>query len=138
MVTWKIHMLALKGGKDWYRGFTLIELLVVLSIIALLLTIAVPRYFGSLENAKEVALKKTLAEMRNSIDQHLGDTGRYPATLNDLVTRKYLRFLPVDPMTERNDTWRTTIAAPSSGGGVVDIRSGAEGTSRDGSSFDSW
>lgn len=119
------------------RGFTLIELLIVLAIIATLLTIAVPRYFGSLESSKETTLKQSLAVMRDAIDKHLGDTGRYPASLDELVSKRYLRAVPVDPITERNDSWQTVAADPAKGG-ISDVRSGAPGDGRDGTPYASW
>lgn len=119
-------------------GFTLIELLVVFAIIATLLTIAVPRYFSSLENSRETALRQSLAVMRDALDQHYGDTGSYPDSLEALVTRRYLRSVPVDPVTDRHDTW--VMVAPPDGapGGVGDIRSGAPGRARDGSPYAEW
>ena len=81
-------------------GFTLIELLVVMAIIATLLTIATPRYTGSLDRSKEVVLKQSLGVMRDAIDKFHGDSGHYPESLEELVTKRYLRKLPVDPITD--------------------------------------
>lgn len=120
------------------RGFTLIELLVVLAIIATLLTIAVPRYFGSLESSKEATLKQSLSVMRDAIDKHLGDTGRYPASIDELVSKRYLRATPVDPITERNDTWQTVAATEPGQSGMRDVHSGAPGNGRDGTPYASW
>lgn len=119
-------------------GFTLIELLVVLAIIATLLTIAVPRYFSSLENSKDTTLRQSLAVMRSAIDQHLGDTGKYPESLEDLVNKRYLRALPIDPITERADSWRTIPPTDPARGSVADVKSGAEGLARDGTAYASW
>ena len=93
------------------RAFTLIELMVVMAIIATLLTIALPRYFGSVERSKEATLKQSLAVMRDAIDKFYGDTGRYPDALEELVTKRYIRSLPVDPITESATTWVTVAAA---------------------------
>lgn len=81
------------------RGFTLIEILVVLAILALLLSIAAPRYFGSVDRSKETVLKQNLFQIRESLDKYFADTGRYPDSLEDLVTKHYLRSAPVDPVT---------------------------------------
>jgi general secretion pathway protein G len=81
------------------RGFTLIELLVVLSIIALLLTLAVPRYFHSIDTSKEAVLSENLHIVRETIDKFYGDKGRYPESLEELVSERYLRALPHDPVT---------------------------------------
>ena len=87
------------------KGFTLIELLVVLGIIALLLTLAVPRYFPTVDAAKETVLLDNLRNMRDVIDQFYADRGRYPDSLEQLVEKKYLRALPVDPVTDSSATW---------------------------------
>ena len=87
------------------KGFTLIELLVVLGIIALLLTLAVPRYFPSVDKTKETILADNLRSTRAIIDQFYGDTGRFPDSLEQLVEKKYLRAVPIDPITEQNDSW---------------------------------
>jgi len=119
-------------------GFTLIELLVVLSIIATLLAIAVPRYFGSLEKSQEAALRQSLSVMREALDHHYGDTGSYPESLQTLVEKRYLRSVPVDPITERNDTWVLLPPPAGATGDVGDVRSGASGNGRDGSPYAEW
>ncbi|MGL4995513.1 MAG: type II secretion system protein [Deefgea sp.] len=119
-----------------HRGFTLIELLVVLAIMASLLTLVVPRYFQQTDRAQEVVLKHNLVAVRDGIDKFFADTGRYPANLDELVSKKYLRELPLDPITGKRDTW--IIVAPETGTGVYDLKSGAEGTSNDGTLYSSW
>ncbi len=121
------------------RGFTLIELLVVLAIIAALLAIAAPRYFASLDRARESALHETLFVMRDAIDKYHGDTGRYPGTLNELVDKRYLRKLPPDPLTESSDTWVVVMPPASAAAGqVYDVRSGASGEGIDGTPYADW
>ncbi len=119
-------------------GFTLIELMVVMAIIATLMTIALPRYFNSLEASKETTLRQSLSSMREALDHYYGDTGHYPDSLEQLVEQRYLRNAPVDPITERNDQW--VLVPPPAGvsGGVGDVKSGAEGRSRDGSPYAQW
>jgi general secretion pathway protein G len=119
-------------------GFTLIELLVVMSVIALLLTLAVPRYLGSVDKSKEAVLKENLALMRDAIDKHYGDHGRYPDELADLVSRKYLRRIPPDPITESATTWIVVPAEDTRKGMVFDVRSGATERSRNGESYGDW
>lgn len=117
------------------EGFTLIELLVVMAIVATLLSIAAPRYFGHLERAREAALVQTLAVTRDAIDKFHGDIGRYPRDLDELVSGRYLRALPVDPISERRDGW-TLVAPPDGrGDGLWDLHSSAPGRSRDGQPF---
>lgn len=120
------------------RGFTLIELLVVLGIIALLLTLAVPRFFPSIDKSKETILAENLRNTREIIGQYYSDTGRYPDSLEQLVEKKYLRGLPLDPLTERTDSW--TVIPPEDGalGGVYDLRSGAPGNDRGGKAYADW
>ena len=120
-------------------GFTLIELLVVMAIIATLLTLAMPRYFHSVDRAKEAVLKQNLAQMRDAVDKYYGDRGRYPDTLEDLVEKKYLRRLPPDPITESVQSW--VIVAPpdqTAKGAVYDVKSGAPGTAQDGTLYSNW
>jgi general secretion pathway protein G len=116
-------------------GFTLIELLVVLAIVALLLTLAVPRYFHSIDASKETVLIENLRTTRETIDKFYGDTGRYPDSLEELVERKYLRALPVDPLTESTTTWIVVPPDDTDKGKVFSIKSGAPGQSRNGRPF---
>lgn len=111
------------------RGFTLIELLVVMAIIATLLTIATPRYFSHLERARESALHETLAVVRDAIDKFHGDTGRYPTELEELVSKRYLRKLPLDPVSESAETW-VIVPPPNELSGVWDLKSGAGGEAK--------
>jgi general secretion pathway protein G len=121
------------------KGFTLIELLVVMSVIATLLTIAVPRYFQHLDRAREASLRESLAVMRDALDKYRADTGRYPETLEELVTKRYLRKVPPDPITESTETW-VIVPPPDEPGQrkVWDIHSGAEGQGQNGSEYSTW
>ncbi len=120
------------------KGFTLIELLVVLGIVALMLTLAMPRYFPSIDKSKEVILADNLRNLRAVIDQYYGDTGRYPDTLDQLVEKKYLRALPVDPVTDSTATWIIIPPEDGSKGGVYTIKSGAPGNDRSGKPYSEW
>lgn len=120
------------------RAFTLIELLVTLSIIALLLSIVGPRYFSSVSKAEETTLKSDLAVLRDAIDKHYADFGKYPASLQELAQRKYIRAVPDDPITRSNATWVTVPPADPSQGGVYDVHSGAQGTGRNGKPYAEW
>ena len=106
--------------------------------MALLITIAAPRYFGSLEKSKETALRETLAVTRDALDKYYGDNGKYPDDLNMLVTKRYLRSLPVDPITGSTSTWTTVAPDNPEKGNVYDIHSGAAGSGRDGRPFRDW
>ena len=119
-------------------GFTLIELLVVMAIIAMLLSLTMPRYFHSVDKSKEAALHSDLNGFREAIDKYYGDHGKYPDSLDDLVTKKYLRDIPPDPITDSNVTWVIIAPTDSSQGKVYNIRSGAPGNAKDGTSFSQW
>jgi len=116
-------------------GFTLIELLVVLSIVALLLTLAVPRYFSSIDKSKEAVLRENLNQMREAISRYYADKGKYPESLDSLAAEKYLRSVPLDPVTESDKTWLIVQPEDPSKGGVVDVKSGAPGKAKDGREF---
>ena len=121
------------------RGFTLIELMVVMAIIAVLLTIAAPRYFNHLDRAREATLRQTLAVVRDAIDKFHGDTSNYPDSLDDLVSRRYLRAVPVDPITDSAETWVLLPPPPANGAGKLwNIRSGAEGSGAAGTPYAEW
>ena len=115
------------------RGFTLIELLVVLAILALLMSLAAPRFFRSIDQSKETVLRENLHITRETIDKFYGDNGRYPQTLAELVERNYLRAVPLDPVTESSATW--VLAPPATGEGVFNLHSGALGAARDGTPY---
>jgi general secretion pathway protein G len=119
-------------------GFTLIELIVVLAIIATLLTLAMPRYFASIDRSKEAVLKENLYQVRDAIGKYYGDKGRFPESLEALTSEKYLRKLPVDPLTESTATWIIVPPPEPLKGSVYDIKSGAEGKAQDGTSFNEW
>ena len=124
-------------------GWTLIELLVVLSIILILAAMALTQYRNSVQYAKEAALRSDLYLMRDAIDQYYADKGKYPESLQALVSEQYLRQVPRDPFTESSDTWQTVPAEPESGNvtsaaGIFDIKSGSDGSAIDGSRLSDW
>jgi len=120
------------------RGFTLVELLVVLSIIGLLISIAAPNYVGRTARAEEAVLREDLRIMRDAIDKHYSDAGRYPDTLQDLVAKRYLRALPKDPFTRSDRTWIVVPPQDPQLGGVYDLKSGAPGNGIDGTPYAQW
>lgn len=120
------------------RGFTLIEMLVVMAIIATLLTLAAPRYFGSLDRANEAVLKENLKAMRDTLDKFYADQGRFPSNLDELAEMRYFRGVPVDPITESNQTWISVSHPDADKQGIADIKSGAPGNARDGSAYADW
>lgn len=117
------------------HGFTLVEMLVVLSIVALLVTMALPRYFGALAKARETTLRETLKTLRASIDGFRADRGRLPQSLSDLVEARYIREVPLDPITESHTSWVLVPSLEPDLLGVSDVRSGAPGESQDGSPY---
>ena len=125
------------------NGFTLIELMIVMVIITILAGIGLAVYGNSVQSAKEATLRTDLHGMREAIDQYYADKNHYPPSLQSLVEDKYIREIPVDPFTKSADTWQTTLADPEPGNpsaepGIYNVRSGAEGTALDGTSYSEW
>jgi general secretion pathway protein G len=125
------------------RGFTLIELVIVMTIIAILTTIAIPRFTLAVRKAKEAVLKEDLHTMRSAIDSYTVDKEKAPQGLDDLVQAGYLKKIPVDPMTSSSDTWMTDQSDTLSDinetdGGIDDVHSGAQGVSSEGTSYNTW
>ena len=119
-------------------GFTLIELLVVLAIVATLLTLAVPRYYGQLESSKDAVLRENLRLTRDVLDRFYGDTGRYPDNLEELVDKRYLRSLPIDPITESQESWVLIPVPEGYRGSVFDLRSGSTAVDNHGKPYAEW
>jgi general secretion pathway protein G len=118
------------------RGFTLIELLIVISLIGILASIAIPSYNKSVIRAREATLRKNLYHMREAIDKFYGDHEIYPDSLIELVDKKYIRIVPVDPLTSTSDSW---IEIPSEdGSGIFDVISGSDKASRSGVAYSQW
>lgn len=120
------------------RAFTLIELLVVLAIVALLLTIAAPRYLQHLERSKQAVLRENLSTTRQVIDRFYGDKGRYPDSLQELVDLRYLRALPFDPLTESDEAWSLVPPPEGSAGRVYDLHSSTDGQDEEGRPYADW
>lgn len=120
------------------HGFTLIELLVVMAALGLLLAVAAPRYVEHVDRTREVVLKRNLFSLREAIDKFYADRARYPADLKELVQQRYLRQVPVDPVTDRSDSWLLLPPPGASSSAVGDVKSGAKGVSRDGENYASW
>ena len=125
------------------KGFTLIELLIVITLIMILAGIAMVQYQNSVLRAKEAVLKTDLLHMRDAIDQYYADKGKYPASLDTLVSERYMREIPVDPFTDRRDSWVIEPAEPdpsnpSGGPGIYNVRSGTDRTAMNGTRYSSW
>lgn len=119
-------------------GFTLIELLVVLAILAVMMTLAVPRYYSQLDASKEVVLRENLRAVRETIDRFYGDRGRYPENLEELVELKYLAAKPFDPITESSSSWVTEAVPAGYKGSLYNIRSGSSALDKQGRPYASW
>jgi general secretion pathway protein G len=117
--------------------------MVVMSIIVILAGVGLSIYGNSVTRAKEATLKEDLYRMRDAIDQFYADRNRYPNNLDELVTEKYLRAIPVDPFTQQSDTWQTTYAEPDPSNpgaqsGISDVKSGSEASGIDGTAYAEW
>ena len=95
-----------------------------MTLIALLLTLAVPRYFSSLDNGRQTVQRQNLATMRDAIDKFYGDQGRYPETLDELVAKRYLRSVPIDPVSETSN-WVVSAPVDPTQGAVYDVQAPA-------------
>jgi len=126
----------MRRGEASKKGFTLIELLIVMSLIGILASIGIPTYNKSVIRAREAALRKDLYHMREAIDKYYADNESYPEDLYQLVDKKYIRKIPVDPFTRASDSW---VELPSDGGsGIFDVVSGSEESSRSGVPYSEW
>jgi general secretion pathway protein G len=119
------------------RGFTLIELLVVMAVLGVLLSLAAPRYFDHVDRSREAVLRHNLAGLREAIDRFHADHARYPTELKELVDKRYIREIPLDPITDRADTW-VLLPPPGQSTVVFDVRSGAPGGPRQGEPYAQW
>jgi len=124
-------------------GFTLIELLIVITLITILATMGIVQYRNSIQSSREAVLRTDLFRMRDAIDQYFADKGKYPSSLDTLVSDGYMRKIPEDPITRSSDTWQTDPAEPDPGNpseepGIYNVKSGATGTGLDGSSYADW
>ena len=124
-------------------GWTLIELLVVISLVMILASLALTQYRNSIRSAKEAVLRSNLFLMREAIDQFYADKGKYPDSLDALVSERYLRAVPKDPITDSSDSWQTVQADPEPGSisasaGIYDVKSGSNDTASDGSRYADW
>lgn len=128
----------MRNGEMRANGFTMIELLVTLAIVAMILTLAVPRYFGNVDRTKEDVLREDLFIMRDAIDKYYADKNHYPNELKDLVTEKYLRGIPVDPFTQSSNSWVVDPAPDPTLGVVTNVHSAAPNTARDGTWLKDW
>jgi general secretion pathway protein G len=124
-----------EGGLN-AKGFTLVELMIVVSIIGILATLAVPSYQSSLIKARETVLRQDLFTMRELLDHHRADHGKYPPSLDGLVTAGYLRAIPKDPFTNSSATWQE-ITEPTEGG-IFDVYSGSDLVGTTGTVYNRW
>jgi general secretion pathway protein G len=129
-----------KGAES---GFTLVVLMIVMTIIGLLAAIAIPSYIQSVKKAKEAVLREDLHTMRTAIDSYTVDKEKAPQGLDDLVQTGYLKSIPIDPMTSRNDTWMTGQSDTltdinETQGGIDDVHSGSQGIGFDGTTYNTW
>ena len=141
MRTHRVRPLIRRSAAD--RGWTLIELLVVISLVMILASLALTQYRNTIRSAKEAALRSNLFLMREAIDQFYADKGKYPDSLDALVSERYLRAVPKDPITDSSDSWQTVQADPEPGSvsasaGIYDVKSGSNDTALDGSRYADW
>ena len=134
---------AVRSGEARDKGFTLIELLVVISLIMILASVSLNMYRNSVVYAREAALRSNLFFMRDAIDQYYADKGKYPESLEALVSESYIRQVPQDPFTSSTTSWQTVQAEATPGTvstspGIYDVKSGSDMTAMDGSRYADW
>lgn len=135
--TMRSHSLQARNGLRG-RGFTLIELLVVMAVLAVLLSLAGPRYVEHIDRSREAVLRHNLRGLREAIDKFYTDRNRYPKDLQELVAERYLRQLPLDPVTDRADTWVVMGPSGQAGTSVAEVRSGSTAMAKDGTRYGTW
>ena len=127
------------------RGFTVIELIIVFTLIGILVGIALPQFKHAIIKSRETVLKENLYQLRSLINQYYTDKKHYPSSLQALVDDKYLFRIPVDPITNSEDTWieipeTLSDEAVFSGQipGIVDVTSGSQETAQNGTLYSTW
>ncbi len=142
-LTWLLSGRMFRRTEARQRGFTLVELMVVMLIMSILLAIAVPSFVAAIRTAREAALRQDLHTMRDAIEQYTEDKQAAPQSLDDLVQAGYLKALPVDPMTHRNDTWvpeqsDSLTSVDQSQPGIDNVHSGSDQQGSDGVPYSQW
>src|ERR1700733_14657946 len=138
-----VSRLPTRAPRSREQGFTLLELMIVMVVIGLLAAIAIPSYTRNVRAANEAVLKEDLHTMRVAIDSYTVDKAKAPQSLDDLVQSGYLKYMPVDPIAKRSDTWMTSqedtmMDLDQTESGINDVHSGAQQTSSDGTSYSTW
>ena len=138
-----VNRLPTRPSRSREQGFTLLELMIVMVVIGLLAAIAIPAYTTNIRHAREAVLKEDLHTMRTAIDSYTYDKEKAPQTLDDLVQAGYLKAMPVDPFTHRSDTWiavqdDSLMTIDQTQSGISDVHSGAQETSSEGTSYNTW
>ena len=128
------------------NGFTLIEIMIVFTLIGILVGMGFPNFSYSIKRSREAVLKKNLWVMRYVINQHYTDKGKYPSSLQTLVDEKYLRIIPIDPITKTSETWVEVQETPTEEDlmslewepGIMDVFSGSDMKAQDGTLYKTW
>ncbi len=127
------------------NGFTLVEILIVMTLIGILVAIIIPNYSSSVIRAREAVLKENLFQLRDAINKFYLDKKKYPTTLDDLVSFKYLREIPVNPISKDTE-WELIHFEPEDPEdfdpelleAIIDVKAKTQGQALDGSNYEDW
>jgi general secretion pathway protein G len=120
----------------------MLELMIIISIVAIMLSIAIPTYSRSIHSAREKALRSDLEILRADIWKYTLDKQKGPQGLDDLRAAGYMDRIPDDPITHEPN-WEVVqedvlLSVDQQDPGIVDVHSASNATASDGTAYSSW
>jgi general secretion pathway protein G len=125
------------------EGFSLLEMMMVVTLILIVASVATPIYRTCAQRTREAVVRDHLYTLRFLIDRFTLDNGRAPARLHELVEKGYLGRLPTDPFAGSKETWQEVkedapLSPEQTSPGIVNVHSGSNELSPDGTPYSSW